>query len=112
MRGSEPGELITCKQGAGAVVVVYGDEKTHSEAVGWVLQVHFGDPELDLIARGGARRGGEPFVAVGAERRVARFIVATSAIGGEHILTFRIEAPSAGVLVVVAVEENFDTIIL
>src|SRR5258706_10687695 len=108
MRGPEPSELITWKQGAWAVVVVYGDEKTHSEAVGWVLQVHFRDPELDLIARGGARRGCEPFVAAGAERGVARFIVATGAVGGEHVLTFEIEVPSAGVLVVVAVEENFN----
>src|SRR5439155_4172916 len=107
MRGAEPEQLTTWSVGAWAVIVIHGGHEAHRGAVGWILEVHFGDLELNLIAGGGARSGREPVGRAGAERRVARFIVATGAVGGEHILTFEIEVPLAGVFAVVAVEENF-----
>ena len=111
MRAAEPEQLITWSVGAWAVIVIHGGHEAHRGAVGWILEVRFGDLELNLIAGGGARSGREPVGRAGAERRVARFIVATGAVGGEHILAFEIDIRSAEVLGVVTVEENFDTVI-
>src|SRR5213592_4826073 len=112
MRGAEPEQLTTRSVGAWAVIIIHGGHKTHRVAVGWILEVRFGDLELNLIAGGGARSGREPVGRAGAERRVARFIVATGTVGREHILAFEIDIRSAEVLAVVTVEENFDTVIL
>src|SRR5881397_3721291 len=113
MRGAEPEQLITCSVDASrTVIVIHGDHEAHRGAVKWILEVRFGNFELNLIAGGGTRSGREPVGRAGAERRVARFIVAASPVGGEHILTFEIDTRSAEVLVVVTVEENFDTVVL
>ena len=105
--------MITWSVGAcWIVLVIYGGHEAYRGAVCWILEVRFGDLELDLIAGGGARRGREPVGSAGAERRVARLIVATGAVGGEHILTFEIDIRSPVVLGVVTVEENFDAVIL
>src|SRR2546422_10510581 len=113
MRGAEPEQLITWSVGASYVVfVIHGGHEAYHGAVSWILEVRFGDLELDLIAGGGARRGREPVGKAGAERRVARIIVATGAVGGEYILTFEIDIRSGQVLAVVTVVENFDPVIL
>src|SRR5206468_2264637 len=112
VRAAEPEQLITWSVGAWAVIVIHGGHEAYRGAVGWILEVRFGDLEFNLIAGGGARSGREPVGRAGAERRVARFIVATGTVGGEHILTFEIDIRSADVLGVVTVEENFDTVIL
>src|SRR2546430_501503 len=112
MRGAEPEQLTTWSVGAWAVIVIHGGQEAHRGAVGWILEVNFGDLELNLIAGGGARSGREPSAGKTKIRRVVRFIVATGAVGGEHILTFEFDRPSAKQLAVVTVEENFDTVIL
>src|ERR1051325_7683874 len=102
MRGAEPEQLITWSVGASWVVlVIHGCHEDYRGAVGWILEVRFGDLELNLIAGGGARSGREPAARKAKIRRVVRFIVATGAVGGEHILTFELNRPSAKQLAVV-----------